>query len=348
MQLGIQGAPGDAQLLGRLAHIAPVGLQDIQQDLHFTGLQGPSPARVPAGKDRGRDIAGSGRGLPPVPAAQVLVFPLQKGKRQVFPLYGIPAGDVEGTLHDVLQFPHVPRPGITAEDLGDFCREPPAWLVDGLYAGPEERFRQQHDVLLPFPQGRDIDGQHAQAVEQILPERAVAHALLQALVGRGDDADVDRPGELAADTAHFLVLDDAQQVDLGLQRHVADLVQEDGPPFRQFELARLALLLRAGERPGVIAEQLALDEVSGQGAAIDDHKRRILAGAGIVDGMGEQFLAGAALPEDEGRDVAVRGDLAESVFGNFSFYSYKKACGQKKTVRGSKNSRRLSNGTPAI
>lgn len=42
------------------------------------------------------------------------------------------------------------------------------------------------------------------------------------------------------------------------------------------------------------------------------------------------------------------GSALESVFGNFSFYSYKKACGQKKTVRGSKNSRRLSNGTPAI
>ena len=40
--------------------------------------------------------------------------------------------------------------------------------------------------------------------------------------------------------------------------------------------------------------------------------------------------------------------ILKSVFGNFSFYSYKKACGQKKTVRGSKNSRRLSNGTPAI
>ena len=40
--------------------------------------------------------------------------------------------------------------------------------------------------------------------------------------------------------------------------------------------------------------------------------------------------------------------IFKSVFGNFSFYSYKKACGQKKTVRGSKNSRRLSNGTPAI
>ena len=46
--------------------------------------------------------------------------------------------------------------------------------------------------------------------------------------------------------------------------------------------------------------------------------------------------------------AAMGGAYHESVFGNFSFYSYKKACGQKKTVRGSKNSRRLSNGTPAI
>ena len=50
--------------------------------------------------------------------------------------------------------------------------------------------------------------------------------------------------------------------------------------------------------------------------------------------------------------MAILADIADgipqSVFGNFSFYSYKKACGQKKTVRGSKNSRRLSNGTPAI
>ena len=50
----------------------------------------------------------------------------------------------------------------------------------------------------------------------------------------------------------------------------------------------------------------------------------------------------AARPAGDGRQ------RTQSVFGNFSFYSYKKACGQKKTVRGSKNSRRLSNGTPAI
>ena len=57
-------------------------------------------------------------------------------------------------------------------------------------------------------------------------------------------------------------------------------------------------------------------------------------------------------PVEVSKIEITNGDLLayfnESVFGNFSFYSYKKACGQKKTVRGSKNSRRLSNGTPAI
>ena len=53
-----------------------------------------------------------------------------------------------------------------------------------------------------------------------------------------------------------------------------------------------------------------------------------------------------SMKQTEGQHLTLR--WAKSVFGNFSFYSYKKACGQKKTVRGSKNSRRLSNGTPAI
>ena len=52
--------------------------------------------------------------------------------------------------------------------------------------------------------------------------------------------------------------------------------------------------------------------------------------------------------EDTQTVPGVATDTPESVFGNFSFYSYKKACGQKRTVRGSKNSRRLSNDTPAI
>ena len=68
---------------------------------------------------------------------------------------------------------------------------------------------------------------------------------------------------------------------------------------------------------------------------IENHALRILYG----DGVRRRILK---------RMCYLNPQRYQSVFGNFSFYSYKKACGQKKTVRGSKNSRRLSNGTPAI
>ena len=67
-----------------------------------------------------------------------------------------------------------------------------------------------------------------------------------------------------------------------------------------------------------------------------------------VDALKERSSSAKTLLEENVFQFDFLNDSFESVFGNFSFYSYKKACGQKKTVRGSKNSRRLSNGTPAI
>ena len=89
------------------------------------------------------------------------------------------------------------------------------------------------------------------------------------------------------------------------------------------------------------------------------HVALALTGLGAHDGTGltgqtGRFVGGIVVIDI---DIGIRQGLTvipdhvpdgQSVFGNFSFYSYKKACGQKKTVRGSKNSRRLSNGTPAI
>ena len=67
----------------------------------------------------------------------------------------------------------------------------------------------------------------------------------------------------------------------------------------------------------------------------------------VIDAVADENLSGQVYFEI-GKSIWGKAEDPQSVFGNFSFYSYKKACGQKKTVRGSKNSRRLSNDTPAI
>ena len=51
----------------------------------------------------------------------------------------------------------------------------------------------------------------------------------------------------------------------------------------------------AGEGAALVAEQLALDQVGRNGAAVEHHERLVGAGAGVVDEMREDVLAGPRL-----------------------------------------------------
>jgi hypothetical protein len=55
-----------------------------------------------------------------------------------------------------------------------------------------------------------------------------------------------------------------------------------------------------------VAEQLGLHQVWGYGAAVDGDEGPVEAGAGLVDGAGQEFLAGAGLALDQDRDGAGR------------------------------------------
>ena len=61
---------------------------------------------------------------------------------------------------------------------------------------------------------------------KVLAERSFAHALLEVLVRRGDDADIGLDLLVSADAVVAAVGEHAQQPGLKLGRHVADLVEE--------------------------------------------------------------------------------------------------------------------------
>ena len=56
------------------------------------------------------------------------------------------------------------------------------------------------------------------------------------------------------------------------ERHVADLVEEEGAAVGLLEAAPVAPLVRAGEGALLVAEQLALEERLGQRGAVDRHE----------------------------------------------------------------------------
>ena len=61
--------------------------------------------------------------------------------------------------------------------------------------------------------------------------------------------------------SNLALLQDAQELGLHGERHVADLVEEERPSARALELPA-PLLRRAGERARLVPEELALDELA--------------------------------------------------------------------------------------
>src|SRR5215467_1862679 len=159
-----------------------------------------------------------------------------------------------------------------------------------------------------------MNGDHGEAVVQILAEAAAAQRLLQALVARrhhphvdGDDAAPTHPLDLA-------LLQEAQQLHLERQAHLRDLVQEQGAAVGHLHLA-LALGMGAREGALLVTEQLALQQGLGDGAAVDGHEGTGVPWAVGVHGTRHQLLARAALPlaEDGGVGLGHALDHREDV-----------------------------------
>ena len=94
---------------------------------------------------------------------------------------------------------------------------------------------QQGDIFGAFPEGRQVDGNDTEAVEEVFPEGAAFNGFGQVPVGGGDDADVQLDALLAAHLHELPLLDHPQQLGLDIEAEIGDLVEEEGAMIGQFE-----------------------------------------------------------------------------------------------------------------
>ena len=98
----------------------------------------------------------------------------------------------------------------------------------------------------PLPEGGDLDLDDIQPEVEVLPEVPRADLLGQVPVRRGDDARVELEGGDAAHPLEGAVLQGAEELGLGGEADLADLVEEDGAAPRHLEEPPL-LGARVGE-----------------------------------------------------------------------------------------------------
>ena len=147
------------------------------------------------------------------------------------------------------------------------------------------------------------DLQHAQAEVEVAAEASFGDVPLQIAVRGGDHAHVDLDRLAAADALERMPFQHAEKLGLDGGAHLADFVEHQRALVGRLELADLALG-GAGERPVLVAEQLAGQQASRQGGAVQADERPLAARAGEVDGAGDQLLAHAAFAADQDRGPA--------------------------------------------
>src|SRR5690606_29970349 len=116
----------------------------------------------------------------------------------------------------------------------------------------------------------------------------------QVPMGRRDDPHVDGDLLLPTHPREGPLLKDAQQMDLHARRDLAQLVEEERAPIREFEAPELAAD-RPGERALLMSEELALQQGLGDGGAVDGDEGSIAPRRQGVQQARDDLLARPAL-----------------------------------------------------
>jgi hypothetical protein len=161
-----------------------------------------------------------------------------------------------------------------------------------------EVFDEQGNIFHSFGERRRLDRKDAEPEQQVLTEAVSGDGLSEILVGRRDDPNVDADRSGSADSSNEAILEDSQKLDLHVEAHVADFIEEQGTAVGFLEPAD-APRMRPCERSTFVTEQLGLDELGWDRSAIDRDEWLCGAVALLVYGSRQNFLAGARWAGDE-------------------------------------------------
>jgi len=214
-----------------------------------------------------------------------------------------------GAAEDVFEFADVAGPLVGAKDGGGGQRDAGEGLAVLRGELADEVRGERGEVVGAGAEGRDAEFDHADAVEEVLTELSGGGEGLEVAVGCGDDAGLDAARLGGADAEDLVGLQGAEELGLGGEGHFADLVEEECAAVRGLEESG-AVGGGAGECAFDVAEEFGLEEGFDDGAGVADDEGAVCARGEVVEGAGDEFLAGSGFAGDE-RGAEVGADAFE-------------------------------------
>src|SRR5581483_516255 len=221
--------------------------------------------------------------------AQAVVDACRGGDAEVGALDRVALAEDRGPLQRVLQLADVSRPVVFAQRGTGIAAELQSRLLEIAHQPLQEKVSQSIEVLLARAQRRKRDGKDVEPEKEIFTKPSALHLLGEVAVGRTDDPHICLQRDRATDPLESLLLEDAQNFRLHVERELADLVEEDRAAVGDLELAALPRR-RSREGTLLVPEQLVFDERVGDRRAVDRDERTRMARRQLMDRAREELL----------------------------------------------------------
>src|SRR6185312_321528 len=185
---------------------------------------------------------------------------VEPAHREIVRANGLAVAQDRGARQHVLELADVAGPAIGLESreclrghLGRIRRLAAGEALRGAAALREDVRGEQRDVFFALAQRWHLDRHDRESPVQVLAKLAARDELLEILVRRRDDADVDLDWPVTTDRFDLALLEHAQELVLHARVDVADLVEEDRAGVRLAEQTA-AGTVRTGERALLVTE----------------------------------------------------------------------------------------------
>ena len=218
----------------------------------------------------------------------------------------VAVGQQHGAMDRVLQLAHVAAPAVAGQ------AQQARRATVGRYGRPftSAYLRAKCSASAAMSPGRSRSGgtrsdttfRRKYRSSRKVPRRTSAE---QVAVGGGQDAHVHLDRRCAAQPVDLALLQRAQQLGLQAHVHLADLVQQQGAAAGGLEFADAARQ-GAGEGALLVAEQFRLQQVFGDGGAVQRDERAGGAARAAVQMARQDLLAGAGFAADQHRRFGLR------------------------------------------
>src|ERR1700685_281162 len=157
---------------------------------------------------------------------------------------------------------------------------------------------QQGNVVFALSQRRYAPGQDIQPIIEVVAETPSLELNREFPIRGRDDSHIDFTRRIVADAFVLALLKHAQEFWLHFERQVSDLIEKDRAPVSELKSPR-PVAQSAGEGTSYVTEELALEHVAGDGAAIPFDEWLIRAGAPMMDLSSHKLLASSGFAHNE-------------------------------------------------